>query len=64
MKCFKCKSSVSWAKMDCVYADGKHGTIKKKVYCQKCYFDKPRMKEMYKNSFSLDDLIKSTKESK
>ena len=65
MKCFKCKNEVSWAKMDCVYADGKHGTVKKKVYCQKCYFNKPRMVEMRKGSFSLNDLFEQlNKESK
>ena len=51
MKCFKCKESVSWEKMDCVFGDGKHGTIKKKVYCQKCYFNKPRMEEMQRDSY-------------
>ena len=53
MKCFKCKGLVSWEKMDCVFADGKHGTIKKKVYCQKCYFNKPRMEEMHRDSYSI-----------
>ncbi len=63
MKCYKCKSKVSWADCDCVFGDGKHNSLNGKVYCNNCFFNKARKKEYRKtkNSIDLMELLRNCK---
>lgn len=53
IKCFKCSLNVSWANMNCVFGDGLFNTIKNKIYCFKCFYNKARKTNINNNSISL-----------
>jgi|TARA_R100000482_G_C5127041_1_gene149364 hypothetical protein len=57
-RCFKCNKN-SW---DLIVADGKFDSKKKKLYCQNCYYNKARKKDL-KNYKSIDlmKLLKGNK---
>ena len=57
IKCYECKTKVSWANCNCVFGDDKYNTIKGMIYCFKCFYNKTRKKDIKKNSIDLIKLL-------
>tara|TARA_R110002020_G_scaffold457514_1_gene674451 strand:- start:57 stop:242 length:186 start_codon:yes stop_codon:yes gene_type:complete len=49
--CFKCKNII---KKDIMISDGKFESVKNKYYCELCYFTKSRIKDLKKDSISIN----------
>ncbi len=45
-RCFKCRKNT----YELIVADGKFNSKKKKLYCQDCYYNKARKKDLKKSS--------------